>query len=514
VIYRTEAFFWPARIIWNSFVIGVLFATAQVCAFADGSVTLTWSPSTAANVVGYNVYYGGTSGDYTNKISTANTTNTIVSGLTQGSTYYFAVTAYDSSGLESPFSNEASYAVPLNTASNVTITNTPPTLNVIGNLAINENAGEQTVNLSGISAGIVSGKQTIKITAATSNSALITTPKISYTSANSTGTLTFTPQKNATGTATITVTINNGLTKSNTITQTFTVTVNDVNQPPTLNPISNFSLNENAGEQTVDLSGISSGIVSGKQTIKITAATSKSALIPKPKISYTGTNLTGKLTFTPKKNADGTATITVIVNNGQKDNNIVTQTFTVTVIDLNQPPTLNPISNFFLTENAGAQTVDLSGISSGIIGGKQTIKITATSSDHALIPAPKISYASANPIGTLTFTPTKNAIGTATITVTANNGGKDNNAITRTFAVTILAKGSITPTPATLAPATCAKGQFALTVSGSTGMEYIVEASTNLVNWIPVWTNTAPCTYVDVNAGQFNQRFYRSVPAP
>jgi hypothetical protein len=408
VIYRTEAFFWPARIICNSFVIGVLFAAAQICAFASGSATLTWLPSTDANVVGYNVYYGGTSGDYTNKISTANTTNTIVSGLVQGVTYYFAVTAYDSSGLESPFSNEASYAIPLNATNNAVTANTLPTLNVVGNLAINENAGEQIVNLSGISSGIVSGKQTIKIIVATSKSALIPTPKINYTSANSTGTLTFTPKKNSTGTATITVTVNNGLTKSN----------------------------------------------------------------------------------------------------------IVTQTFTVTVIDPNQPPTLNPISSFFLTENAGAQTVDLSGISSGIVSGKQTVKITAITSKSDLIPIPKVSYTSANSACTLTFTPKKNVTGTATITVTVNNGEKDNNIITRTFTITILAKGSTTPTPATLTLATHAKGQFALTVSGSSGQEYIVEASTNLVNWVPVWTNTAPCTYIDVNAGQFNQRFYRSVPAP
>jgi hypothetical protein len=74
---------------------------------------LAWNRSSDTNVAGYNVYYGGASGTYTNKISAGNTTNTTLSGLVQGTTYYFAATAYAASGLESSFSSEVSYAVPL-----------------------------------------------------------------------------------------------------------------------------------------------------------------------------------------------------------------------------------------------------------------------------------------------------------------------------------------------------------------------------------------------------------------
>jgi hypothetical protein len=31
------------------------------------------------------------------------------------------------------------------------------------------------------------------------------------------------------------------------------------------------------------------------------------------------------------------------------------------------------------------------------------------------------------------------------------------------------------------------------------------------VNWVSVQTNTPPFTYVDTEAGQFNQRYYRAV---
>jgi hypothetical protein len=67
---------------------------------------------------------------------------------------------------------------------------------------------------------------------------------------------------------------------------------------------------------------------------------------------------------------------------------------------------------------------------------------------------------------------------------------------------------------ATLASTAHAAGQYALIVAGVPGYNYVVEASTDLVDWVPVQTNTAPFTFVDANAGQFGQRFYRSVYSP
>ena len=70
--------------------------------------------------------------------------------------------------------------------------NVAPTLNAITNLTINENAGQQTVNLAGITAG-GGASQTLTVTATSSNPGLIPNPTVGYTSPNTTGTLTFTP---------------------------------------------------------------------------------------------------------------------------------------------------------------------------------------------------------------------------------------------------------------------------------------------------------------------------------
>ena len=55
----------------------------------------------------------------------------------------------------------------------------------------------------------------------------------------------------------------------------------------------------------------------------------------------------------------------------------------------------------------------------------------------------------------------------------------------------------IVAAPAILSPAGFVNGQYSLTVLGTTNAQYVVQASTDLVNWVSVQTNTPPFTYVD-----------------
>src|SRR5436190_1565745 len=264
---------------------------------------------------------------------------------------------------------------------------------------------------------------------------LVPTPTVAYTNPNATGTLTFTPVANTSGTATITVTVNDAQAANNTVSRTFTVTVAAVNDPPTLNAIANLSIAEDSGLQTVSLAGIGSGAANESQTLTVTASSSNTGLVPNPTVAYTSPNTTGTLTFTPLANATGTAAITVTVNDGQAQNNTVSRTFTVAVSVVNDPPTLNSIANLTINEDAGLQTVNLAGISSG--GENQTLVVTASSSNTGLIPTPTVNYTSPNATGTLTFIPVANANGPATITVTVNHGASANYTIPRPFRVTV-----------------------------------------------------------------------------
>jgi uncharacterized repeat protein (TIGR01451 family) len=63
-----------------------------------------------------------------------------------------------------------------------------------------------------------------------------------------------------------------------------------------------------------------------------------------------------------------------------------------------------------------------------------------------------------------------------------------------------------------------ANGTFQFTVNGQSGQEYIVQASTNLLNWVPVYTNpspfVSPFTFIDSNTAPYPDRFYRVITGP
>lgn len=76
------------------------------------SIALAWCASLSPSVSGYKLYYGPDhTRTYTQSIQTSALTATI-DNLTAGRAYFFAVTAYDSNGLESDFSNELGYVIP------------------------------------------------------------------------------------------------------------------------------------------------------------------------------------------------------------------------------------------------------------------------------------------------------------------------------------------------------------------------------------------------------------------
>ena len=67
---------------------------------------MAWDPSTDPDVAGYKVYYGTASRTYHPGIDVGNTTTYALTGLIKGQKYYIAVTTYNRSHRESPFSNE------------------------------------------------------------------------------------------------------------------------------------------------------------------------------------------------------------------------------------------------------------------------------------------------------------------------------------------------------------------------------------------------------------------------
>jgi hypothetical protein len=105
-----------------------------------GQAILSWNPpaknvdgTPLTDLAGYKVYYGTASGNYSQNINVGNITTYTVQNLTDGITYYFTATAYDTSNNESSYSNEVSktispsqqYVLSVNKGGAGTITSSP-----------------------------------------------------------------------------------------------------------------------------------------------------------------------------------------------------------------------------------------------------------------------------------------------------------------------------------------------------------------------------------------------------
>lgn len=292
----------------------------------------------------------------------------------------------------------------------------------------------QTVNpwATAVSAG--GGEtQTLTFNVSNDNNGLFSAqPAIS-----SAGVLTFTPT-GAAGMATVTVVLQDdggtaGGGINSTAPVTFTITISPAGNPPTITTINPVTINEDAGLQTVNFSGVTDGADGAQQAIAISASSSNPTLIPNPIVTYTSPAATGSLSFTPAANLSGTATITVTLVDsgidltpGTVDDVTTTTTFLVTVNPVNDSPTIDayPLNPIPLVEDDGAIPLTFSGISAGP-NETQTLAVTATSSNPLLALDPSVTYASPAANATIQVNLIPDRSGSTTITVTVRDAGLD-----------------------------------------------------------------------------------------
>jgi hypothetical protein len=410
--------------------------------------------------------------------------------------------------------------------------NDPPTLAFIAPLIINEDCGTTNVTLTGISTGASNEAQTNRITATSNRPGLIPDPTVIYTSPDATGTLLFAPVADSNGVATIMVTVNDGGASNNTVVRTFTVTVNAVNDAPTISGLTNaVTINEDSATEAIPF--VISDAESAATALTVFGRSTNTTLVPNANILFNGPGPNRTVTVTPAANQFGETMITVFVSDGAATNtgtfrltvlpvndapaisvvtnliiinedtatnisltvgdletaaagltlsalssnpsltpsisfgggdsnrtvNIVpaanlsgsatidvtvvdtdggsnTTSFVLTILPVNDPPTLGAISDLTIPEDSPLQTVQLGGITSGAPDEVQPLTVTAVSGNRGLIPDPAVIYTSANLTGRLEFTPLPNANGTAVITVFVSDGAATNS---RSFNVTVTA---------------------------------------------------------------------------
>jgi chitinase len=90
-------------------LVSILIVLAPGAYGAD--VTLAWDANSESDLAGYILYYGTSSGTYSESIDVGNQIQHTVADLQDGATYYFAVTAYNLDDYESDYSQELAYTV-------------------------------------------------------------------------------------------------------------------------------------------------------------------------------------------------------------------------------------------------------------------------------------------------------------------------------------------------------------------------------------------------------------------
>lgn len=210
-----------------------------------------------------------------------------------------------------------------------------------------------------------------------------------------------------------------------------------MNIPPTLDALPTITIAEDSGTQVVNLTGITSGSSAEVQNLSVSAFSSNPALIANPAVGYTSPSTTATLTFSPTPGSYGSTVVTVLIDDGGAISNTVIRTFTVNVVPIGNPPTIDPVTDLALNEKSGTQTVALTGITAGSTNSAQALMVTAVSSNPLLIPNPTINYSTPSTTGSLKFTALSNSYGSATITVTVSDAQPTNNTASISFNVAV-----------------------------------------------------------------------------
>ncbi|MFZ1621920.1 tandem-95 repeat protein [Dokdonella sp.] len=340
-------------------------------------------------------------------------------------------------------------------AANVAVTITPvndvPSFNAGANQVINEDAPAQSVTAwaSAILAGPANeAGQALDFIVSNDNNALFSVAPV----ISATGALTYTAAANANGVANVTVSLHdNGGTANGGIdtsaAQTFTITVNSVNDAPSFTKGPDQTVLEGAAAQNVDpwATAIAAGPADeSAQVLSFAVSNDNNALFSvQPAVSPSGA-----LTYTVAAGANGSALVTLSLGddggtaNGGIDTSVA-QTFTITVTGINDAPSFSAGPNQIVLEDAGAQTINpwATAISAGPPNESgQLLDFIVSNDNNALFSAqPAVS-----PSGALTYTPAANANGSATVTLSLHddggtaNGGVDTSP-SQTFTITVTA---------------------------------------------------------------------------
>jgi glucose/arabinose dehydrogenase len=263
---------------------------------------------------------------HTDPIDTNWTTSATLAPLgCDGDTYFYRITLVvtDAAGL----TNSAYVDLFPNCGSTNSNPNTPPTLSDIANQTISEDGSTGPLTFSVSDAESLASS--LGVSGTSSNPTLVPNANLAFAGSGALRSVNVTPAANQSGSATITVTVNDG---QATASDNFVLTVNPVNDPPTLSDIIDQTVS--TGGSTGPLGFTVGDPETAAGSLTLSGSSSNPTLVPNGNIAFGGSGANRTVTVSPAAGQTGTATITVSVSDGVLT---ASDTFVLTVSSVTVP---------------------------------------------------------------------------------------------------------------------------------------------------------------------------------
>ncbi len=291
------------------------------------------------------------------------------------------------------------------------VPNTVPNISNIADQGINEDTATAALAFTVGDAETAAGS--LAVSGSSSDQNLVPNAGIAFGGSGANRTVTVTPAADQSGTATITVTVTDGISSAS---DTFVLTVNPVNDPPTISNIADRSVVQDTSTGPVAFTV--GDVESAAGSLTLNGSSSNPAVVPDANIVFGGTGANRTVTVTPAAGQVGSATITVTVSDGGAS---ASDAFVLNVTSSgNTAPTISDIADRSINEDANTGAIAFT------IGDAQTaaasLVLSRNSSNPTLVPVNNIVLGGSGANRTVTVTPSANQFGTAVITVTVGDG--------------------------------------------------------------------------------------------
>jgi hypothetical protein len=396
---------------FSAFAAVLLGLSASAFAAADKTVSLAWDANPETNIAGYRLKYGIASGAYTNTVDAGANLTATATGLDGGTTYYFTVVAYNTSGQTSANAAEVSYTVP----------GTPNQAPLAEGFSIS--TVEDTNAAATLSAIDPDGDAvTYTVVSAPAKGTLTgTAPNLTYR-----------PTANATGNDSFTYRASDGSLNSDTVTVSIVITpVNDA-------PVATSTSITTSEDTNLAFALSASDPEGAALTYTILSAPAKGTLTGSPP----------NLTFRPTANANGSDSFTFKVSDGTLESG----TATVSV-------TINAVNDLPVATTGSASTAEDTPVSITLSGSD----VESGSLTYSVVTPPTKGSLSGTPPN-LTYTPGLNSNGADALVFRVNDGTANSANASVTISV---APVNDAPVAGSTSITTSVNNAVAATLSGS-----------------------------------------------